>query len=356
MTFVHHVARSVLTPAQGESSGDLPHRRWPTVSARGRRRCSRTRPTIRIPAGPFRGAAIARQGQPPFGPESGARREAARGIQVRAWRHRSCGHDEHGRTVDAAAVSPARCGRGVRLAGEPAHSGATALCLLGASHARSGSRAGARDGAASRSQVGSGVPRLCWLSNRVSDLVREVEQRAMPAPSSVSPTRRARSPKIADGGTLIAATASMRNIPILAITVAIAACTSRQNRTEDRNMGADGTAPAAVDPNSAVGAFALQMIDAPKPPDGSFDAALAARGDELFKGAAKCSTCHSQDRAEAGWPMHSGRGHRHRRLPGPALTRWQVPHHAAARPVDARQGRLLSRRAIRDAARRGQPL
>ena len=47
-------------------------------------------------------------------------------------------------------------------------------------------------------------------------------------------------------------------------------------------------------------------IDAPRPPERSFDAALAARGDELFKGAAKCSTCHSQDRAEAGWPMHTG--------------------------------------------------
>jgi cytochrome c peroxidase len=47
-------------------------------------------------------------------------------------------------------------------------------------------------------------------------------------------------------------------------------------------------------------------IAAPRPPDGSFDASLAARGDELFRGAAKCSTCHNQDRAEAGWPMHPG--------------------------------------------------
>jgi hypothetical protein len=47
-------------------------------------------------------------------------------------------------------------------------------------------------------------------------------------------------------------------------------------------------------------------LDAPRPPDGSFDAALAARGGELFSGAARCSTCHNQDRAEAGWPMHTG--------------------------------------------------
>jgi len=45
-------------------------------------------------------------------------------------------------------------------------------------------------------------------------------------------------------------------------------------------------------------------IDAPKPPEGSFDKDLAERGDQLFSGAAKCATCHNQDRAEAGWPMH----------------------------------------------------
>src|SRR5689334_17602481 len=52
----------------------------------------------------------------------------------------------------------------------------------------------------------------------------------------------------------------MRNIHILAIAVAITACTSNQNRTEVQNTGASGTAPVAVDANSAVGAFALRMI------------------------------------------------------------------------------------------------
>ena len=33
-------------------------------------------------------------------------------------------------------------------------------------------------------------------------------------------------------------------------------------------------------------------LQAPKPPAGSFDVAAAARGDALFDGAAKCSTCH----------------------------------------------------------------
>lgn len=33
-------------------------------------------------------------------------------------------------------------------------------------------------------------------------------------------------------------------------------------------------------------------LQSPKPPAGSFDAAAAARGDALFEGAAKCSTCH----------------------------------------------------------------
>src|SRR5215510_13090333 len=36
-------------------------------------------------------------------------------------------------------------------------------------------------------------------------------------------------------------------------------------------------------------------IDAPKPPEGSFDKDLAERGDQLFSGAAKCATCHNQD-------------------------------------------------------------
>jgi cytochrome c peroxidase len=36
-------------------------------------------------------------------------------------------------------------------------------------------------------------------------------------------------------------------------------------------------------------------LQAPPPPAGSFDAAAAARGDALFDGAAKCSSCHVGD-------------------------------------------------------------
>jgi len=47
-------------------------------------------------------------------------------------------------------------------------------------------------------------------------------------------------------------------------------------------------------------------LAAPKPPEGSFDAQAAERGDELFGGKAKCATCHVEPTgAEPGWPMHS---------------------------------------------------
>jgi len=46
-------------------------------------------------------------------------------------------------------------------------------------------------------------------------------------------------------------------------------------------------------------------IKAPKPPAGSFDAAAAARGDELFSGKAKCNNCHVEPLwTEPGWNMH----------------------------------------------------
>src|SRR5678815_2119700 len=46
-------------------------------------------------------------------------------------------------------------------------------------------------------------------------------------------------------------------------------------------------------------------LDAPQPPAGSFDAGLAEQGDALFEGKARCASCHNDDRAEAGWPMHT---------------------------------------------------
>jgi hypothetical protein len=55
---------------------------------------------------------------------------------------------------------------------------------------------------------------------------------------------------------------------------------------------------------------ALQLyqlaIPAPRPPPGSFDRAAAARGKELFAGAARCATCHVPPLfTEPGWNMHT---------------------------------------------------
>jgi hypothetical protein len=48
-------------------------------------------------------------------------------------------------------------------------------------------------------------------------------------------------------------------------------------------------------------------IPAPTPPAGSFDAAAAARGDDLFNGKAQCSNCHMEPLfTEPGWNMHTG--------------------------------------------------
>jgi len=56
---------------------------------------------------------------------------------------------------------------------------------------------------------------------------------------------------------------------------------------------------------------ALQLfqlaIPAPKAPEGSFDAAAAERGDELFEGKAGCARCHVEPLfTEPGWNMHEG--------------------------------------------------
>jgi len=46
-------------------------------------------------------------------------------------------------------------------------------------------------------------------------------------------------------------------------------------------------------------------IDAPKPPHAAFDAAAAARGDQLFSGKAKCNQCHVEPLwTEPGWNLH----------------------------------------------------
>lgn len=52
--------------------------------------------------------------------------------------------------------------------------------------------------------------------------------------------------------------------------------------------------------------FYQLSIPSPQPPQGSFDAAAAARGDELFSGKAKCNNCHVEPLwTDAGWNLHT---------------------------------------------------
>lgn len=53
--------------------------------------------------------------------------------------------------------------------------------------------------------------------------------------------------------------------------------------------------------------FYQLAIPAPQPPHGSFDEEAAKRGDELFGGKAKCTTCHTEPLwTEPGWNLHAG--------------------------------------------------
>ena len=52
--------------------------------------------------------------------------------------------------------------------------------------------------------------------------------------------------------------------------------------------------------------FYQLSIPSPPPPAGSFDAAAAARGDELFSGRAKCNGCHVEPLwSDSGWNLHT---------------------------------------------------
>jgi mono/diheme cytochrome c family protein len=52
--------------------------------------------------------------------------------------------------------------------------------------------------------------------------------------------------------------------------------------------------------------FYQLALEAPKAPEGSFDAARAAQGKALFAGAARCATCHVPPLfTEPGWAMHT---------------------------------------------------
>ncbi len=52
--------------------------------------------------------------------------------------------------------------------------------------------------------------------------------------------------------------------------------------------------------------FYQLAIPSPQPAKGSFDAAAAARGDELFSGKAGCNTCHLEPLwTDSGWNLHT---------------------------------------------------
>ena len=64
--------------------------------------------------------------------------------------------------------------------------------------------------------------------------------------------------------------------------------------------------PDLITPKLAALHFYQLAIPAPKPPKGSFDEAAAERGEALFNGTARCSTCHVAPLfTEPGWNMHT---------------------------------------------------
>jgi hypothetical protein len=61
-----------------------------------------------------------------------------------------------------------------------------------------------------------------------------------------------------------------------------------------------------VTPKLAALQFYQLALEAPTPPDGSFDPEAAARGQEVFAGAANCASCHVPPLyTEPGWNMHT---------------------------------------------------
>jgi hypothetical protein len=65
-------------------------------------------------------------------------------------------------------------------------------------------------------------------------------------------------------------------------------------------------APDIVSPKLAALHVYQLVLRAPSPPEGSFDAAAARRGQEVFEDKAQCATCHVPPLfTEPGWPMHT---------------------------------------------------
>lgn len=57
---------------------------------------------------------------------------------------------------------------------------------------------------------------------------------------------------------------------------------------------------------AALHVYQIALVP-PTPPAGSFDAAAATRGGTVFRGKARCASCHFEGLyTESGWPMHTG--------------------------------------------------
>ena len=115
-------------------------------------------------------------------------------------------------------------------------------------------------------------------------------------------------------------------------------------------------------PDNATGKLAALhfyqlSLPAPKAPAGSYDKAAFARGKAVFNGPGQCATCHVPPLfTEPGHNLHSPSEIGIDSVPGRPRADAHVPDGALGRIVDASEGRLLPRWALRDLARRGGPL
>ena len=73
-----------------------------------------------------------------------------------------------------------------------------------------------------------------------------------------------------------------------------------------RGLGHIRNDPDLITPTLPALHFYQLAIPAPQPPRGSFDAAAAARGAQLFAGKATCASCHVEPiTSEPGWNLHT---------------------------------------------------
>jgi hypothetical protein len=73
-----------------------------------------------------------------------------------------------------------------------------------------------------------------------------------------------------------------------------------------KDLGNRRNEPDLVSPKLPALHYYQLSIPAPKPPRGSFNKEAASRGDQLFSGKAKCSTCHVEPTgSEPGWNLHT---------------------------------------------------